>query len=285
MDLLGHLPDPLIDMKIREFLHEDMPFGDLSAALVPNKEVKSVVLAKEQGFVAGLPFASRVFRYLGLKVHQSVTEGSKVVPEQIVLSVEGKAQDLLTGERLALNFLVRLSGIATITYQLVKACNSLSKPPRIAATRKTTPGFRFFEKYAVEIGGGDTHRLSLSDGVLLKENHLSILPNLPEAIRQVKKRASFTKKIEVEVTTIEMALEAAEVGADIVMLDNFEPFQIRDVVAQLSEMGLRDYVCLEASGGINPENVIEYASTGVDILSVGYLTHSARALDFSLIFA
>ncbi|MFX0116536.1 MAG: nicotinate-nucleotide diphosphorylase, partial [Candidatus Hodarchaeota archaeon] len=150
--------------------------------------------------------------------------------------------------------------------------------------RKTTHGFLFFEKYAIEIGGGDTHRLSLSDTILLKENHLSILPDIVRIIPDIKQRVSFTKKIEVEVTSIEMATKAAQVGVDIVMLDNFKPSQIKEVVMRLSEMGIRDNISLEASGGITPENIIEYASAGVDVLSMGYLTHSAKGLDFSLIF-
>jgi nicotinate-nucleotide pyrophosphorylase (carboxylating) len=281
---LGYFPESLIDEKIKEYLLEDLPFGDLTAALVPAKKVIGTIIAKEEGIVAGIPFANRVFRYLGLDTHQIVTEGSKITPGQSILTIEGSSRDILVGERLALNFLIRLSGIATLTHQLAKKCVSLPKQPKIAGTRKTTPGFRFFEKYAIEIGGGDTHRLSLSDTILLKENHLSILPDMMRIIPDIKQRVSFTKKIEVEVTSIEMATKAAQAGVDIVMLDNFKPSKINEVVIRLSEMGLRHNVSLEASGGITPENVIDYASTGVDILSMGYLTHSARGMDFSLIF-
>ncbi|MHA2273559.1 MAG: carboxylating nicotinate-nucleotide diphosphorylase [Candidatus Hodarchaeales archaeon] len=292
---MGYLPDPLIDHKIEDYLLEDMPFGDLTAAFVPNKDVAGTIIGKEKCIVAGIPFAHRVFQHLGLDTHQYVAEGAKIDVDQRIFTakidvdqriftVKGNARAVLAGERLALNFLIRLSGIATLTHQLIQASSSLPKGPRIAATRKTTPGFRFFEKYAVIIGGGDTHRLSLSDGVLLKENHLSIFSDLTTAIQYAKKQVSFTKKIEIEVTTIEMAVNAAQEGADIIMLDNFEPTQIRKVVDRLSEMGLRANVCLEASGGINSENVIEFASTGVDILSVGSLTHSAKGIDFSLVF-
>ncbi len=281
---MGYLPDLLIDRKIQDYLLEDMPFGDLTAAFIPNKDVTGTIIAKEKCIVAGLPFAHRVFQYLGLDTHQYVAEGAKIDVDQRIFTVKGNARAVLAGERLALNFLIRLSGIATLTHQLIQASSSLPKGPRIAATRKTTPGFRFFEKYAVIIGGGDTHRLSLSDGVLLKENHLSIFSDLTTAIQYAKKQVSFTKKIEIEVTTIEMAVNAAQEGADIIMLDNFEPTQIKKVVDRLSEMGLRANVCLEASGGINSENVIEFASTGVDILSVGSLTHSAKGIDFSLVF-
>lgn len=281
---MGYLPDPLIDLKIKDFLLEDMQFGDLTAAFIPNKDVTGTIIGKEKCIVAGVPFAHRVFQYLGLDTHQYVAEGAEIDVDQRVFTVKGNTRAVLAGERLALNFLIRLSGIATLTHQLIQACSSLPKGPKIAATRKTTPGFRFFEKYAVTIGGGDTHRLSLSDGVLLKENHLSILPDLTAAIQNAKQQVSFTKKIEVEVTTIEMAVNAAQAGADIIMLDNFEPTQIRKVVDRLSEMDLRANVCLEASGGISSENVIEFASTGVDILSVGSLTHSAKGIDFSLVF-
>ncbi|UCH32348.1 MAG: carboxylating nicotinate-nucleotide diphosphorylase [Candidatus Bathyarchaeota archaeon] len=281
---MGYLPDPLVDLKIKEYLLEDMPFGDLTAAFIPNKDVKGTIINKEQCIIAGIPFAHRVFQYLGLDTHQYIAEGAKIDANQRIFTVKGNARAVLTGERLALNFLIRLSGIATLTHQLIQASSSLPQAPRIAATRKTTPGFRFFEKYAVTIGGGDTHRLSLSDGILLKENHLSIFSDLTKAIQYAKKQVSFTKKIEIEVTTIEMAVNAAQAGANIIMLDNFEPSQIRKVVDRLSEMGLRANVCLEASGGITSENVIEFASTGVDVLSVGSLTHSAKGIDFSLVF-
>ncbi|MFW9917231.1 MAG: carboxylating nicotinate-nucleotide diphosphorylase [Candidatus Thorarchaeota archaeon] len=281
---MGYLPDPLIDRKIEEYLLEDMPFGDLTAAFIPDKDVTGTIISKEKCIVAGIPFAHRVFQYLGLDTHQYVAEGAKIDADQKIFTVKGNARAVLAGERLALNFLIRLSGIATLTHQLIQASSPFPKGPRIAATRKTTPGFRFFEKYAVAIGGGDTHRLSLSDGVLLKENHLSIFSDLTTAIQYAKKQVSFVKKIEVEVTTIEMAVNAAQAGADIIMLDNFEPNQIKKAVDRLSEMGLRANVRLEASGGITSENVVEFASTGVDILSAGSLTHSAKGIDFSLVF-
>ncbi|MFX0116145.1 MAG: nicotinate-nucleotide diphosphorylase, partial [Candidatus Hodarchaeota archaeon] len=142
---MGYVPEPLIDQKIKEYLLEDLPFGDLTAALVPAKKVIGTITAKEEGIVAGIPFANRVFRYLGLDTHQIATEGSEITPGQTILTISGSSRDILTGERLALNFLIRLSGIATLTHQLVMKCGSLPRRPKIAATRKTTPGFRFFE--------------------------------------------------------------------------------------------------------------------------------------------
>ncbi len=280
---LSYYPQPLLDQKILEFLQEDMYFGDMSSELLPNKIVEASIQVKERGIVAGIPYAARVFELLGLKTQVKSSDGTEITPDQVILGVKGLIKDILSGERLSLNFLIRLSGIATTTRQFVEKLNTLPNPPIIAATRKTTPGFRFFEKYAVSIGGGDPHRMSLSDTILLKENHLLVFEDLKEAIQQAKRQSSFTKKIEVEVTSIEMAIEAAQAQADIIMFDNFEPSAIRKVVNHLIDNDLRTHVCLEASGGITLDNVIEFGKTGVDVLSTGILTHSSKGLDFSLI--
>ena len=185
-------------------------------------------------------------------------------------------------ERTVLNIMMRMSGIATETRRLVDTLREAGLDVRVAATRKTAPGLRFLDKKAVMVGGGDTHRLRLDDAVLIKDNHVAIVGSVGEAVRKAKEAVSFAKKVEVEVQTPEEALEAARCGADIVMLDNMKPDQIRRAVELLKAEGLYGRIVLEASGGINPSNILEYASTGVHVVSLGYLTHSAKALDMSL---
>jgi nicotinate-nucleotide pyrophosphorylase (carboxylating) len=185
-------------------------------------------------------------------------------------------------ERTILNLLMRMSGIATATSQMVQKARERNPDIRVAATRKTTPGLQFWEKEAVRVGGGDTHRYRLDDAVLIKDNHLALVGDVELAIRRARQYASFTKKIEVEVENLQDAISAAEEGADIIMLDNMSVDQIERVLEVLIEKGLRDKVLIEISGGIDPNNIAEYAGTGADIISSGYLTHSAGVLDLSL---
>jgi nicotinate-nucleotide pyrophosphorylase (carboxylating) len=193
------------------------------------------------------------------------------------MEIRGGARSILQAERLLLNFMSRMSGISTLT----RECAGRAGKVRVAATRKTTPGFRSFEKRAVVVGGGDPHRFDLSSSVIIKDNHLKLM-SLEEALCAAKAGASFTKKVEVEVERLEDVLKAASLGADIIMFDNMRPEMIREGVERLKREGLRDRVLLEASGGITPENVSDYAATGVDVVSLGALTRSARWIDFSL---
>ena len=195
--------------------------------------------------------------------------------------MRGNARGILQAERLALNFLARMSGISTLTRECVLRAAAAGRQVRVAATRKTTPGFRRYEKRAVSLGGGDPHRFNLSDAVLIKDNHIKLL-GLEECLRKARAQASFTKKIEVEVESIEDMLRAAEMGADIIMFDNMPPAQITAGVAILEQKGLRSRVILEASGGITPQNISTYAGTGVDVISLGALTRDARWIDLSL---
>ena len=184
---------------------------------------------------------------------------------------------MLRSERLALNFLCRMSGIATLTARCVADAGSV----RVACTRKTTPGFRKFEKKAVKLGGGDTHRFNLSDAVMIKDNHIAIM-GIEKAIERARAEASFTKKIEVEVSGVGDMLSAAKAGADIIMFDNMQPEEIRTCIKTLEDDKLRYDKTLEASGGIKPDNIRDFASTGVDVISTGSLIHSARWLDMSM---
>ena len=209
-------------------------------------------------------------------------DGTHVKPGEVVMEVVGEAKRVLAAERTALNLLSHMSGVATLTRKAVEKAKAVNPRVRVAATRKTLPGLRYFEKKAVAIGGGDPHRYDLSDMILIKDNHIRIVGDVEKAVRLARERASFTKKIEVEVRSAEEALKAARAGADIVMLDNVDVEEVKKAIELLKAHGLRDKVLVEVSGGITLENIDKYAATGVDIISMGMLTHSAKAIDFSL---
>ncbi len=268
-----NFPRFLIEEKLKEFLREDLAFGDITPS--PDVDVVAEIVCKSSGVVAGIEVVKVLFEILNVRVKEIVRDGQKVKEGEVVAILEGRAKDVLAGERTALNILERMSGIATATREMVEVAGI-----RVAATRKTTPGFRIFEKMAVAIGGGDTHRLALGDAVLVKDNHIAVM-GIEKAVKAAK-RASFTKKVEVEVSSAEDAVKAVKCGADIVMFDNMSPQDVAEAVKMLERLGLRDRVVLEASGGITPENARRFASTGVDVISSGYITHSAKPLDFSL---
>ena len=266
--------------KLQEFLREDIGSGDITSELVipPNTKAKGRILCKEQCVLAGVAEAKAVFEELGANVSRSKEDGPEVRKGDVVLEVEGPARSILAGERLALNFVMRMSGIATLTHNLVARCRRINPKIRVAATRKTTPGFREFEKKAVLLGGGDPHRAGLYDAVLIKDNHIRVAGGVKEALRRAK-GGSFTKKIEIEVENEKDARTAAENGADIIMLDNFKPDDAKKLSAELKK--INPDVLIEVSGGIRPENVEQYAA-GADIISLGWLTHSVKSVDFSM---
>ncbi len=277
------IPKRIIEEKLRAFLVEDIGEGDVSAAVVvpANLTVKAQVIAKEDGVAAGVEEATILAESMGLQVQAKVADGEKISSKQVLLDVSGDAQTILTVERTLLNLLSRMSGIATKTKTLTDQLKKANVKARIAATRKSAPGMLYFDKKAVAIGGGDPHRLHLDDMVLLKDNHLAIVGGVEEAVKRAKANSSFSKKIEAEVTNIDDALLAAEAGADIVMLDNFSPKQAREAAHALRSAGF-DRVLLEVSGGITAENLLDYAMAEVDVISMGALTHSVKALDISL---
>jgi nicotinate-nucleotide pyrophosphorylase (carboxylating) len=263
-------------------LEEDGAFEDVTTgALVPPElHGKAVLLAKQAGIVAGLPVAAAVFRAVdaSLMLRALVKEGSRVKPGDVVAEVEGPVQAILRGERVALNYLQRLSGIATATARFVKAVEGL--PTRILDTRKTTPGLRALERYSVRIGGGQNHRWNLATGILVKDNHWHAVEasggDAASAVRQLREQAP-GMKVEVEVTSVEEARLALEAGVDAMLLDNMGLEEMRQVVALA-----RGRAATEASGGITEATVLAVAETGVDYISVGAITHSAPALDISL---
>lgn len=266
--------------KYSEFLREDIGSGDITSELLLSPDVRAVgtIFAKERCVLAGATEAAEVFTELGAEASLSVPEGTVVEKGYAVLVVKGPARAVLTGERLALNFLMRMSGIATLTNELLERCRKVNPNVKVAATRKTTPGFREFEKRAVSLGGGDPHRFGLDDAILIKDNHIALAGGVREALRKAKV-ASFTKKVEVEVENEKDAFVAAEEGADIVMLDNFEPEEGARVAGLVRRR--RPGVVIEVSGGIRPDNIEQFASYA-DIISLGWLTHSVRSVDFSM---
>jgi nicotinate-nucleotide pyrophosphorylase (carboxylating) len=278
------IPRKVLEEKLRQLLAEDVGQGDVtSAAVVPaGLTVNAEVIAKEAGAVAGIEETVVLGKSLGLSVKPEVSDGEKIRKGQTLLKISGDARTILSAERTMLNLLSRMSGIATVTKRLADKLDRAKAKAKIAATRKTALGLAYFDKKAVQIGGGDPHRLRLDDMVLIKDNHVAIAGSVEEAVKRAKQAASFSKKIEAEVTSTADALKAAEAGADIVMFDNFSPKQIRETVEALKKAGFFGKVLLEVSGSITEQNLLEYSSEQVDIISMGALTHSVKALDLSL---
>lgn len=261
--------------ELRAFLAEDLVKGDITSALLPKKTIQAKIISRETAVIAGVKYAKDIFGIKKCKVIIRKKDGSKVNANQIIMEIKGTPQAVLSCERTALNLLSRMSGIATQTNELVKKIPSSTK---VFATRKTAPGLRYFDKEAVVIGGGQKHRMTLGDLVMIKDNHLSI-----ESLSKLIKKAKIKhKKIEVEVENQQDALLAAREGASIIMLDNFTPKKISNTIKALKKVGLRNKVILEASGGINSANIASYAKTGVEAISVGAITNSVRGIDLSL---
>ena len=270
-----------VEQVVQNALDEDLPFGDATteAIIPPDLEGRVTILAKGEGVLAGLEVAREVFLQVdpSLRFEALVQDGAKVQKKDVVAAIEGKVASILKAERTALNFLGRLSGIASETARYVEAARS--SKARITDTRKTTPGIRLLEKYAVRMGGGKSHRQHLGDRILIKDNHLAALRALGLGLKEAVERArqGSTLKVEVEVESVDEARQALEAGADIIMLDNMAGEDMYQVV-ELSQ----GRALIEASGGITLDNVRAVAKSGVDLISVGALTHSPRALDLSL---
>lgn len=269
---------------VRRALREDRAFDDVTTAVTLGDDehcCTASIVAKQSGVVAGIGVAASVFRTVdrGLSFESFVSDGNRADAGETLATVAGPAQSILRAERVALNFLQRMSGIATLTARYVAAVADTSA--KIADTRKTAPGLRILDKYSVVAGGGINHRADLADGVLIKDNHLAALigsgKTISQAVANARSAVTLTTKIEVEVESVSDALMAIASGADIVMLDNMTSQQMREVV-----VGNSGRAMLEASGGVSLETVADIAATGVDVISVGELTHSVRALDISL---
>ncbi len=277
--------DPMIQAKmdaaIRAALEEDMPFGDVSTmSVMPEPRPGRVqLIAKQDGVIAGLGVFARVFALIdpAVTVNALVTDGDEVANGQHLATVEGDVRVLLEGERVALNYLQRMSGVATYTHRIVAALELAGAKTRLVCTRKTTPGLRLFEREAVRMGGGHLHRYGLSDAVMLKDNHIDAAGGITPAVAAARATAPFTAKVEVECETLDMVREAVEAGADIIMLDNMDHATMAEAISIINGRATT-----EASGNVTAENVTGYADLGVDIVSCGALTHSAGILDLSL---
>ena len=269
----------LLRRQLKSFLAEDIGRGDLtSESIFSTGEVgRARLVAREPFVAAGVMVAAEVFAVQNrdIEVIEPVVEGRRLVAGETVMTVSGPVVDLLKAERVALNLLQRLSGIATMTARFVEAVGD--SPVRITDTRKTTPGLRMMEKFAVQVGGGANHRFNLTDGVLIKDNHIAACGSITEAVRRVRARAPHTIKIEVETDTLAQVEECLACGVEIIVPDNMSCEMIREAVARIGGRAL-----VEASGGVNIETVAAIAATGVDIISVGALTHSAPSCDIGM---
>lgn len=267
----------MIDDHIKNALKEDIGFGDISTDfLVTNKNLMTLYLnAREDGVLCGIDVFKRVFKILSNKVELEIyhTDGDKIHKGERIAKVTGLARFLLTGERTALNYIQRMSGIATKTAQYVKELQGTKA--KISDTRKTTPGFRMFEKYAVKVGGGSMHRFNLSDCVMLKDNHIAFAKSLKDAVKKVKENISHTHKIEVECDTEAQVIDALEAGADIIMLDNMSYDEMESCVKLINGNAI-----IEASGGVTLDTVKKIAQCGVDIISTSDIVAGAKPLDF-----
>jgi len=272
--------DPLyVEQVVRSALAEDIGSGDITtlATIPQGHESTAVMLAKQEGIVAGLEVAATVFRLLDKNIvfRSELQDGVRVSDGALLATVSGPTRAILTAERTALNFVQRMSGIATLTSRYIALVAHTGA--RILDTRKTSPGLRRLEKYAVSVGGGANHRFGLDDGILIKDNHVAVAGGVAAAIKAAKSNAPHTLRIEVEVDDLNQLREAIDAGADVVLLDNM-PLEIIRKAVELTQRR----VFLEASGGITLENIADVAETGVDMISIGALTHSAPALDISL---
>ena len=269
-----------LDRILENALQEDIHTGDITTlAVVPDpRPARARLIAKEAMVLAGVDVAARVFHLLDSSVNYSTAfrDGDRLQPGDVLAEVDGDAAILLQGERVALNLLQRMCGVATLTSRYVSAVEGTGA--RVVDTRKTTPGLRMLDKYAVRVGGGINHRTGLYDGVLIKENHIAAAGGITEAIRRARAYIPHTMKIEVETESLAQVVEALAASADIIMLDNMDLNSMAEAVRLIDGRAL-----VEASGGVNLETIRAIAGTGVDIISIGALTHSARAMDISML--
>ena len=277
------IPKTLMREMLTTFIIEDEGLGDItSQILVPEeKRAQARIFTREDCILSGAILIPEIFEPEDCEVTMKAKDGDILKKDQDIAIIYGPMRSILLRERVTLNLLSRMCGIATKTWNYFKLIPKESNTV-IAATRKTTPGLRLFEKYAVSCGGGDTHRLRLDDMVLMKDNHRVLYKSITDAINQLKKHISFSKKIEVEVEDFDTMLEAAKAGADILMLDNMSPEKVKEAIKILEKNNLRDKVLIELSGGITLDTLPGYANLGADVISSGALTHSFRSIDLSL---
>ncbi len=268
----------LVEENVKRALNEDLQYGDITteSVVLDHKIAKVDIIAKEKGVIAGTEVFKMVFKILGdVEVDFSVNDGEKVEKGQHFGEVFGDAKKILMGERVALNYMQRMCGIATLTREFVERLEGTKV--KLLDTRKTTPNMRIFEKYAVKVGGGTNHRFGLNDGVMIKDNHIEAAGGIKNAVSLARKNSPFVRKIEVEVESIEQLKEALEAKADIIMLDNMDIKTLKEAVKLIDNRAE-----VEASGNVTLDNIREIAKTGVDFISTGAVTHSFKVLDISM---
>ena len=271
-----------LDKIIKYMLEEDEGFGDITSEAVVNEDkiVEAHIISKDEGILAGTDIIKEMFESKNIQVTFNLKDGNKIAKNDLLMSLKGDARTILLLERSALNLFMRMSGVASSAnyhVNLVKDYDVI-----VAGTRKTSPAIGKFDKQALKIGGADTHRFSLDDMVLIKDNHIASVGTPLETLLKAKENVSFSKKIEIEVESLDDAILCVENGADIVMLDNMTPDEVKNVLDELIKLNIRSNSLIEVSGGINNKNIVDYAKLGVDIISLGALTHSSRSLNFSL---
>ncbi|MHA2007952.1 MAG: carboxylating nicotinate-nucleotide diphosphorylase [Promethearchaeota archaeon] len=284
---MSHYNRFVIRKKLQEYIEEDCTFGDITSSIISDyDETSAKIHAKSAGYVSGLEELKILFEILDVSTTFRKKDGDAFQKGDIIVELKGNTKNILLGERVSLNLITHMSAITSTTRKYVEIINNSGKKIKIACTRKTIPGMRIFEKKAVEFGQGDTHRFSLDDMILLKDTHLKMYKgDVEKLLIDTKKKASFTKKIEIEVEKVEDVLIAAKNGADIIMLDNFDPNKVEDAINLLKDNNLRNNVIIEVSGGINPKNIVDYLISEPDVISTSQLTQfPSEEVDFSLRF-
>lgn len=273
-----------MDDLFKEILKEDIGYGDVTSnALISDDSLSSgFIISNDFGILAGIGVVLDIFGEYGVEVLNYLDDGCSIKPGDKLVEFEGNSKTILLLERTVLNILMRMSGVASKTNRIVTMVREVNPNIRVAGTRKTSPALQRYDKEAICIGGGDPHRNSLDDMVLIKDNHISIVGDVLKALKLAKENTSFSKKIEIEVETIDDALLVAREGVDIVMLDNMGVDGVLETVNSLKSEGLRDSVLIEVSGGITEDNILDFAVLDVDIISLGALTHSVDSLNFGL---
>ncbi len=282
---MAYIPQKLLEQKLLQYLQEDIDFGDVTCDFILNVPIQAEVIAKQQGFLCGIHFAKILLESLGIEIINSLQDGDPIKEGECVLQIKGKSHEILLSERTVLNLIMHLSGISTHTRRIIDKVRNSKQKITIAATRKTTPGLRYFEKYAVKIVGGDPHRWNLSDMILIKENHLRLFGDkaIQTILQQSKKDSSFTKKVEIEVEDLTELKEALMFSPEIIMLDDFSIEMIKKAVNLVQQTPREKRPLIEISGGVTEDNIDDYlAISGIDIISIGALTHTVTALDLSM---
>lgn len=271
-----------MDKIIEYMLAEDEGFGDITsnAVVEEGKIVTGSIVSKDNGILAGIDIIRQLFEEYGVKVNFWLKDGTRISSGDVLMSFLGDARTILLLERTALNLSMRMSGVATAANHYAGLVKEYDV--KVAGTRKTSPAIGKFDKYALKVGGADTHRFSLDDMVLIKDNHIATCKSPLEALLKAKDNTSFSKKIEIEVETLSDAVDCVKNNADIVMLDNMGPDEVKNVIDELEKLNIRQNSLIEVSGGITSETICDYAKLGVDIISIGALTHASRSLNFSL---